>query len=77
MEHCTPNDYTLEIKRLPKNVTEEQVKHRFSRLANGRPVEVQKVNFAYKIGDFIQAIQEKNTNERIIRLELNKRSPNR
>jgi hypothetical protein len=64
MEHTTPNDYTLEAKRLPARVTEQEVMNIFSRLPNGRTAQIEKVNFAYKIGDFIQALQSKALNEK-------------
>lgn len=76
MEHCTPNDYTLEVKGLPPSMTSEQITQRFSRLQNGRPVQVEKVNLAYRIGDFVQALQAKNVNERNIRMELKKKTSN-
>lgn len=77
MQHCTPKDYTLEVKGLPKNVSKAQIKAKFSRLSTGKFVQIEKINFAYAIGEFIQALQTKNSSERIIRMELRKKSPNK
>jgi hypothetical protein len=58
------------VQGLPKNCTERKVKKIFEEhaLPNGRKAKVVKVNFAYYIGDYIEAKDKADT----IRQRLNK-----
>lgn len=53
---CTPNDYTVKIAGLPRDITQKQVIEIFERYEgpNGNKVKVEKINFAYFIGKKIQ-----------------------
>jgi hypothetical protein len=56
-EQTTPYDFAVMLKGLPKTSTEEEVVKIFSDhvLENGRKPVVRSVNFAYFIGDYIEA----------------------
>jgi hypothetical protein len=67
-EHTTPNDFTVKLSGLPKNSTEQEVIDTFNnyKLKDGSSVKVKKVNFAYYIGDFMDAANK----ARLTRIKL-------
>lgn len=58
----TPRDYTLMIKGLANTTTELEVRQVFEsyKLKNGSP-KVYRVNFAYYIQDYMDALTKKNS----------------
>lgn len=67
-DHTTPSDYTVKISGLPKSIKPQEVIDIISRYnyGDGKKVEVEKINFAYYIGDFIEAANK----FRVIRVNL-------
>ena len=51
----TPSDYTVIVKGLPKQVTEEEVRNFFQEngRSDGKPAKVMKVNFPYDISEYV------------------------
>lgn len=70
----TPADFTVKISGLPKDITKKEVVEIFTRYnhEDGTKVKVQKINFAYFIGDFIENAKLRITYSRQISIEKEK-----
>lgn len=57
----TPSDYTIWVKNLPLDVSEEEIKDFFSKnTVPGTTVEIVKINFPYDIREFVEATRQRN-----------------
>lgn len=67
-DYVTPSDYTIKISNLPKTIKPKEVIDIFENYnyEDGKKVEVQKINFAYYIGDFMDVANKL----RLIRLKI-------
>lgn len=52
----TPSDFTVKISGLPMDITKKEIVEIFSQLKHkdGKQVKIQKINLAYRIGEFIE-----------------------
>lgn len=73
-KNTTPVDYTVMISGIPREMKEEEVIEKFANYdlgENKKPV-IEKINFAYYIGDFVRLTKKKVTLEKKILLESKK-----
>lgn len=76
MDYSSPGDYTLMISSLPRKITEEEVIRVFSNYRGGfKLAQVEKVNFAYYIGDYVKYTREKNLYDKQIIVGQMKKNP--
>lgn len=75
-DHTSPGDFTIIITGLPRNITEEEVSFIFNNYRGGyKRAEVEKVNFAYYIGDYVKFTRLKQTKEKEIIINQMKKKP--
>lgn len=76
MDYASPGDFTMKITGLPRNISEQEVINIFSNYRGGyKLAQIEKINFAYKIGDYVKYTREKNLKEKKIIVEQAKPSP--
>ena len=72
--NTTPVDYTIMISGLPREMTEDEVIENFADydLGDDKKPDIEKINYAYYIGDFVKFNERKNILEKKIFLENKK-----
>jgi hypothetical protein len=75
-ELITPNDFTIIVKQLPKNITPEQIFQKFGFLSTGQKVRIHKINFTYNIGEFVELVQKKSDASLELTRQTKSKTPN-
>ena len=77
--NTTPVDYTIMISGLPREMTEQEVIENFADydLGDDYKPDIEKINYAYYIGDFVRLTESKGLLEKKIYLENKKENTNK
>ena len=77
LETLTPEDYTVMVHDIPKQTTEEELRNIFSFAGTrGDQFQIEKINFAYKIGDFVENTRQKHEYLKQIKILKKEDNPN-